>query len=201
MKTSCLTPRISANMFPTHQKDPPQILNNKSAPCQSLTHQINVTGRTNSLASPCPSDSVELTAVCDFCRGTGITSLFCLLIKVNHPQVPKPGSTGTKVQTDLSLSLLLFKIKEVSAKERTTTSASHRHPPDYTSVIHRGQSCFRGEQLCSSLMWMMTMSETGNKTRPSLCNITESSVARIAAQDSMTGLSRKWRTHSSSSKY
>lgn len=100
MKTSCLTPRISANMFPTHQKDPLQILNNKSAPCQSLTHQINVTGRTNSLASPCRSDSVELTAVCDFCRGTGITSLFCLLIKVKHLQAPKPGSTGTKAQTD-----------------------------------------------------------------------------------------------------
>lgn len=188
-KTSCLTPGISANMFPTHQKDPPQILNNKSAPCQSLTHQINVTGRTNSLASPCRSDSAELTAVCDFCRGTGITSLFCLLIKVKHPQVPKPQVQAQKYRQILSLSLLLFKIKEVSAKERTTTSASHRHPPDYTSVIHRGQT------------WMMTMSETGNKKRPSLCNITESSVARISARDSMTGLSRKWRTYSSSSKY
>lgn len=188
-KTSCLTPGISANMFPTHQKDPPQILNNKSAPCQSLTHQINVTGRTNSLASPCRSDSAELTAVCDFCRGTGITSLFCLLIKVKHPQVPKPQVQAQKYRQILSLSLLLFKIKEVSAKERTTTSASHRHPPDHTSVIHRGQT------------WMMTMSETGNKKRPSLCNITESSVARISARDSMTGLSRKWRTYSSSSKY
>lgn len=201
-KTSCLTPGISANMFPTHQKDPPQILNNKSAPCQSLTHQINVTGRTNSLASPCRSDSAELTAVCDFCRGTGITSWFCLLIKVKHPQVPKPQVQAQKYRQILSLSLLLFKIKEVSAKERTTTSASHRHPPDYTSVIHRGQSCFRGEEhLRSSFTWMMTMSETGNKKRPSLFNITESSVARISARDSMTGLSRKWRTYSSSSKY
>lgn len=188
-KTSCLTPGISANMFPTHQKDPPQILNNKSAPCQSLTHQINVMGRTNSLASPCRSDSAELTAVCDFCRGTGITSWFCLLSKVKHPQVPKPQVQAQKYRQILSLSLLLFKIKEVSAKERTTTSASHRHPPDHTSVIHRGQT------------WMMTMSETGNKKRPSLCNITESSVARISARGTMTGLSQKWRTYSSSSKY
>lgn len=84
MKTSCLTPRISANMFPAYQNNPPKILNNKSGPCQSLTHQINVMKRADSQPSSRLSESAELTTACNFCRGVGITSLFRLLIKVKQ---------------------------------------------------------------------------------------------------------------------
>lgn len=184
MKTSCLTPSISANMFPTHQKNPPKILNNKSAPCQSLTHQINVTERTNSQPSPCLSESVELTAACNFCRGTGITSLFCLLIKVKQIQkfpsqvgqaqkwgscpCPFSFSSSNRCQPNKGPSPLLPIGTRLTAPASSTTDNPASWGEEQLFITHIDDDYGRNNNLAwgriQLLLWL--------QKRPSLCNIT-----------------------------